>query len=74
MRKFTFDIFVRYARRHYEENSDFLRYGQALANYLWATRPNLYRSMPKEVDPYLSDSRVEEFLQWVSDRWEDTTV
>jgi len=41
MRKFTFDIFVRYARRHYEENSDFLRYGQALANYLWATRPNL---------------------------------
>lgn len=74
MRKLTFDMFVGYANRHYEENSDFLRYGQALANYLWATRPVLYRALPKDLDPYYKDSRVGDFLQWISDRWEDSTV
>lgn len=67
--RLTFQEFCIDANQYFLNNKKYLRYGQAIVNYLAQVRPDLNVRVPMNSDCFYNDGLTNEFLYWVSENW-----
>lgn len=63
-----FNSFYQKFIRDYRD-SKHQRQGQFFMNQLGEVNEELYRTIPSSIDPYYDDKRLNDALQWVSEKW-----
>ena len=67
----NFNTFLYRFYRNYQGVSDTVRMGQFFMNELYKVNPELYKTIPPDLDPYYDNKLLQVCVDWVSDRWVD---
>ena len=45
------------------------RLGQHMTNELFQCNQDLYRKMPRNIDPFYDNKKIDQFIEWLKRNW-----